>query len=72
MFFYRENCININGQLYIKDLSIINNLNTSVIVDNSLYSFMFRLSDGILINSFYDDKLDIELNYFKLFNKFCF
>ena len=63
MFFYRENCININGQLYIKDLSIINNLNTSVIVDNSLYSFMFRLSDGILINSFYDDKLDIELNY---------
>ncbi len=61
MFFYRENCININGQIYIKDLSIINNLNTNAIVDNSLYSFMFHLSNGILINSFYGDKSDIEL-----------
>ena len=56
MTFYRKNCININGQIYIKDLSIFDNLEKIVIVDNSLYSFMFRLSDGILINSFYDDK----------------
>ncbi len=63
MFFYRENCININGQIYIKDLSIINNLNTNAIVDNSLYSFMFHLSNAKIINSFFGDKLDIELNY---------
>ncbi len=61
MTFYRKNCININGQIYIKDLSIFDNLEKIVIVDNSLYSFMCHLSNGILINSFYGDKSDIEL-----------
>ena len=61
MTFYRENCININGQIFIKDLSLFENLDKIVIVDNSLYSFMEHLSNGILINSFYGDKSDIEL-----------
>jgi hypothetical protein len=48
--FYRENC---------KPENII-------IVDNSMYSFSNQLSNGILINSFYNDRDDREL--FNLFN----
>ena len=32
-----------------------------VIVDNSMYSFMNNISNGILINSFYYNKSDLEL-----------
>ena len=32
-----------------------------VIVDNSMYSFMNNLSNGVLINSFYYNKSDLEL-----------
>jgi hypothetical protein len=33
-----------------------------VIVDNSIYCFANQLSNGILINSFYNDKNDNELS----------
>ncbi len=62
--FYRESCININDQVYIKDLRIFINrkLENVIIVDNSIYSFANQLSNGILINSFYNDKQDKELS----------
>lgn len=65
---YRENCINISNKIFIKDLRIFNNckLENVVIVDNSLYSFANQLSNGVLINSFYNDKEDKEL--ISLFN----
>jgi Dullard-like phosphatase family protein len=60
---YRENCININDLTSIKDLRIIKNIDLAktIIVDNSMYSFSNQLSNGILINSFYNDKNDNDL-----------
>ena len=48
----------------IKDLRILKNINLKkiVLVDNNIYSFIPQLSNGILINSFYNDKKDEELN----------
>lgn len=61
--FYRENCLNINNQLFVKDLSIFGEENISkiILIDNSFYSFMNQISNGILVNSFYFDKNDTEL-----------
>jgi Dullard-like phosphatase family protein len=59
---YRESCINIENKIYIKDLRIFNRkMEDMIIVDNSLYSFSNQLSNGILINSFYNDREDQEL-----------
>jgi CTD small phosphatase-like protein 2 len=59
---YRDSCINLENKVYIKDLRILNRrMEDMVIVDNSLYSFSNQLSNGILINSFYDDPEDQEL-----------
>ena len=60
---YRTNCINVNDLIYIKDLRIIENINMkkTVLIDNNIYSFSNQLNNGILINSFYGDKNDIEL-----------
>lgn len=62
--FYRDSCLNVSNKVFIKDLRIFSNrsLSNITLVDNSLYSFANQLSNGILINSFYDDKSDIELN----------
>ena len=58
---YRNDCVKI-GRAYIKDLRVVDrDLSNVVIVDNSLYSFVNQLSNGILISSFYDDPEDLEL-----------
>ena len=60
---YRNNCININDRIFVKDLRIIKgvDLKDILLIDNSMYSFSAQLTNGILINSFYNDKDDIEL-----------
>ena len=60
---YRNNCINVNDRIYVKDLRIIKgvDLKDIILIDNSMYSFTNQLKNGILINSFYNDKNDIEL-----------
>ena len=60
---YRNNCININDRIFVKDLRIIKgvDLKDILLIDNSMYSFSAQLANGILINSFYNDKNDIEL-----------
>jgi Dullard-like phosphatase family protein len=60
---YRNNCINFNNSITIKDLRIFKDCDLSkiVLLDNSIYSFAAQLSNGILINSFYNDKSDMEL-----------
>ena len=60
---YRNNCINLNDLICIKDLRIIDNidLKRTVLIDNNLYSFTNQLNNGILINSFYGEKNDVEL-----------
>jgi Dullard-like phosphatase family protein len=61
--FYRNNCICVKNKVFIKDLRIFANRKPEniVIVDNSLYSFTNQISNGVLINSFYNDKEDKEL-----------
>lgn len=60
---YRDNCINMNDMINIKDLRIIKeiDLKKTVLIDNNMYSFTTQLSNGILIDSFYGDKNDVEL-----------
>ena len=60
---YRQNCVNVNDILKVKDLRILKNfdLKNVVLVDNNMYSFAAQLSNGILINSFYCNKNDNEL-----------
>ena len=60
---YRNNCINFNDTLTVKDLRIFKNvdLKNIVLVDNSMYSFAAQINNGILINIFINDKNDNEL-----------
>ena len=61
---YRNNCINFNDSFTIKDLRIFKNVNMKkiVLIDNSMYSFAAQINNGILINSFFNDKNDTDLN----------
>ena len=61
---YRNNCINVGNLFKVKDLRILKNINIKniVLVDNNMYSFIPQLNNGILINSFYYDKEDKELD----------
>lgn len=61
---YRNDCVNLENLIKIKDLRIFgeNNLNRIVLLDNNIYSFSAQLSNGILINSFFCDKNDDELS----------
>ena len=60
---YRNNCINFNDSFTVKDLRIFKNvdLKNIVLIDNSMYSFAPHINNGILINSFINDKEDNEL-----------
>ena len=50
--------------LRIKNLKILKNipLEKIILVDNNMYSFAAQLDNGILINSFFNDKDDNELS----------
>jgi len=68
---FRENCIQSDVGVYIKDLRVIKNrnLNDILLVDNAAYSFGFQIDNGIPIIPYYNDKSDCELlsliNYLK-------
>ena len=54
----------INDKIFVKDFHIIKGIDLKyiIIIDNSTYSFAAKLTYGWnLINSFYNDKNDIEL-----------
>ena len=61
---YRDNCINVGDLLRVKNLNILKNvsLKKMILVDNNMYSFAPQLENGILINSFINDKNDSELS----------
>jgi Dullard-like phosphatase family protein len=60
---YRDDCISIKNKIFIKDLRIFKNrcLSNMILIDNSFYSFVNQLNNGILITSFYDNEFDSEL-----------
>ena len=61
---YRNNCINFNDNFTVKDLRIFKNvdLKNIILIDNSMYSFAAQINNGILINTFINDRNDNELN----------
>lgn len=62
MRLFRSNCVQTNKGLYVKDLRVLNcDLNSTLIVDNSIISFAFQLDNGIPIVPFYEDKEDVIL-----------
>mmetsp|Transcript_13943 Transcript_13943/g.11918 ORF Transcript_13943/g.11918 Transcript_13943/m.11918 type:complete len:257 (-) Transcript_13943:179-949(-) len=60
---FRENCVQTEEGLYIKDMRVFANrsLKDIVIVDNACYSFGYQLDNGIPIVPFYYHKSDTEL-----------
>lgn len=57
---FRENCSQLAQGVYTKDLRIIQNrkLEDLILVDNSTYSFILQLENGIPCIPFYNNKLD--------------
>eukprot|EP00826_Nyctotherus_ovalis_P037190 TRINITY_DN3378_c0_g1_i14.p2 TRINITY_DN3378_c0_g1~~TRINITY_DN3378_c0_g1_i14.p2 ORF type:complete len:251 (+),score=69.89 TRINITY_DN3378_c0_g1_i14:891-1643(+) len=56
---FRKSCIRTDIGLYIKDLRTINcDLKSTLIIDNSIFSFAFQLDNGVPMIPFYDDKED--------------
>ena len=62
---YRQHCVKAARRVYIKDLRVIadRKMEDIVIVDNSVVSFAFQMSNGIPIKSFMGEKNDTELMY---------
>lgn len=59
---YREHCLDL-GNVFVKDLSKLGrDLSQVVIVDNSILSFGYHLSNGILIPSYFGQNFDTELD----------
>ena len=60
---FRDQCLQTNEGIFIKDLRIIANrsLDNMLIVDNATYSFGFQVENGIPIVPFYDNPNDTEL-----------
>lgn len=60
---YRQNCLKTCDGVFIKDLTVIENipLKRTLIVDNTVHSFGFQLDNGIPLVPFYDDERDQEL-----------
>ncbi len=60
---YRDSCINVQGVINIKPLSLIEgrNLEDILLIDNTIFCFCANLSNGYLIPNFYNDQEDKEL-----------
>ncbi len=54
---YRNHCVKIHEDFYVKDLSIINRrMEDMVLVDNGAYSYIMQLDNGIPILPYYEGK----------------
>lgn len=60
---YRQNCIELENNLFVKDLRIIRNrdMTNTMLIDNALYSYYFSMDQGLPILPFTTDTNDKEL-----------
>ena len=60
---YRDACIPLGYNILVKDLRIIKNYDpkNTILMDNSIYSFINQPSNGLIVNSFNLDSKDIQL-----------
>lgn len=61
--FYRQQCVEVQKNLFVKDLRVLGQrpLDKTMLVDNSLHSFMLNLRNGMPILPFINDKEDDQL-----------
>jgi len=59
--FYRENCLDFGDGIQVKDLRIIGDLQSTIIIDNHIHSFGMQMANGILILPYFGDDDDEEL-----------
>ena len=66
---FRENCLQTEQGIFIKDLKIFVDRKPEniILVDNALYSFAYQIDNGIPIIPFYDNKQDKELMSLKMY-----
>lgn len=66
---FRDNCVQTEEGIYIKDLRIFKgrNLKDIVLIDNAWYSYGYQIENGVPIIPFYDNKKDNELINLKYF-----
>ena len=66
---YRQHCVKPQTGVYVKDLSIIadRQLKDIILVDNSIISFAFNLSNGVPIKAFLGEENDEELLFMVTF-----
>lgn len=56
---FRDSCIRTDINLFVKDLRVLGcDLKSTVIVDNSIFSFASQINNGVPVIPFYDDKDD--------------
>jgi CTD small phosphatase-like protein 2 len=69
---YREHCLVYPGVGYVKDLRTLVNrsLQNTIIIDNSVSSFVNQLDNGIPVMPFFDSEKDSELRHLMDFLRF--
>lgn len=64
---YRDDCLPVDGN-YLKDLTVLGrDLSRVVLVDNSPHAFGYQISNGIPIESWFDDNTDKEVRSMRIF-----